>query len=259
MPDMNDIAPDVGARASDQAAPPEVAVIIPARDEGENLPTLIREVEAALGPTAHEIIVVDDGSCDDTATIIGQIRPNHPGLRLLRHNRSSGQSAALRTGVLHARAAIIVTIDGDGQNDPAYIPAMLERLANGGPGLGIVAGQREKRKDGTLKTLASRFANRLRGAILKDGTRDTGCGLKVLPRTLFLRLPFFDGYHRYLPALVLREGRTVAHLTVIDRPRRFGRSKYGIVDRGLRGALDLIGVWWLCRRMRRVEIEYPHD
>jgi len=153
-------------------------------------------------------------------------------------------------------------MDGDGQNDPAYLPKMVERLAKGGPKLGIVAGQRQKRTDSGLKRLASRFANRLRGAILKDGTADSGCGLKAVHRDIFLRLPYFDGWHRYLPALVIREGYDVAHLDVVDRKRRHGASKYGILDRGLVGILDLFGVWWLRRRIKRIpevtEIEF-HD
>lgn len=234
---------------------PEVAVVIPAHDEAGNLPDLLGEIAQALATIPHEVIVVDDGSTDDTPAVLDRLKGLYPALRIVRHARAAGQSAAVRSGVLAARAPVIVTIDGDGQNDPSYIPAMFERLSAGGARLGIVAGQREKRKDGWAKTRASRFANGLRGAILKDGTRDTGCGLKALRREVFLLLPFFDGWHRFLPALVLREGLEVAHLTVVDRPRRFGRSKYGILDRGLRGVLDLFGVWWLCRRARPVMIE----
>lgn len=236
-------------------AVPDVSVVIPAHDEAGNLPGLIGEIIAALGHRPHEIIVVDDGSRDETPAVLKTLAASTVALRVVRHARAAGQSAAVRSGVLRARAPVIVTLDGDGQNDPAYIPAMLDRLAAGGPRLGIVAGQREKRKDGTMKTVASRLANGLRGAILKDGTRDSGCGLKAVRREVFLRLPFFDGWHRFLPALVLREGYGVDHLTVVDRPRGFGRSKYGILDRGARGVLDLFGVWWLRRRMRRVEVE----
>jgi len=238
---------------------PDVAVIVPAHDEAKNLPDLLAEIAQALGGLAHEVIVVDDGSHDETRAVLNRLKGLYPALRVVHHAHAAGQSAALRSGLLAARAGVIVTIDGDGQNDPASIPAMIERLRAGGAELGLVAGQREKRKDGWAKSRASRFANALRGAVLKDGTRDTGCGLKALRREVFLRLPFFDGWHRYLPALVIREGLTVAHLSVVDRPRLHGRSKYGILDRGLRGVLDLAGVWWLCHRARPVSIQHDAD
>ena len=143
-------------------------------------------------------------------------------------------------------------MDGDGQNDPAHLPRLAEALAAAGPKVGIAAGQRLKRRDSPTKRIASRFANGLREAILRDGTRDSACGLKAIRTELFRTLPYFDGWHRYLPALVLREGFGVVHVDVADRPRRHGKSNYGIVDRGLRGALDLIGVWWLRRRRKVV-------
>jgi hypothetical protein len=158
----------------------------------------------------------------------------------------------VRSGVWHAAKDIVATMDGDGQNDPAHLPRLVDALLAAGPGCGIAAGQRLKRTDTRLKQLSSRFANGLRERILRDGTRDSGCGLKALPTSLFRQLPYFDGWHRYLPALVLREGYNVVHVDVVDRQRRFGRSNYGILDRGLRGALDLFGVWWLRRRRRRL-------
>lgn len=234
-------------------AMPTVSVIIPCRNEAANLAFLLDEIETAMSGREHEVIVVDDGSEDGTAEAIAQrIRKGAAHLRLIRHERSAGQSAALRSGMLAARNDIVVTLDGDGQNDPAYLPMLADRLAKAGPSIGIVAGQRLRRTDTRLKQMSSRFANGLREAILRDGTRDSGCGLKALPAPLFRRLPYFDGWHRYLPALVLREGYGVAHLDVVDRPRRHGRSNYGILDRGLRGALDLFGVWWLRRRMKTV-------
>jgi dolichol-phosphate mannosyltransferase len=235
-------------------AEPALSVVVPAHDEAEALPGLIGEIADALAGTPFEIVVVDDGSRDRTAEVLASIARRQPALRVVRHARAAGQSAAVRSGLLAARAPVVVTIDGDGQNDPAYIPALVARLEAGGPRVGLAAGQRTARKDGTAKSLASRFANGLRGRILRDGTRDSGCGLKALRRAVFLRLPFFDGWHRFLPALVIREGYAVVHLDVVDRPRRFGRSKYGILDRGLRGALDLFGVWWLIRRTRPVEV-----
>jgi dolichol-phosphate mannosyltransferase len=239
---------------------PAVSLIVPCRDEAGNLPTLIEEVGTALAGRDFEVIVVDDGSTDETAKVLSDLAASYPWLRHLHHAASCGQSAAVRTGLLAARGEIVATMDGDGQNDPDYLPKMVERLQSGEAKLGIVAGQRRARTDSGLKRLASRAANRLRGAILKDGTRDSGCGLKALRREVFIRLPYFDGWHRYLPALVIREGYEVAHLDVVDRKRRHGASKYGIIDRGLVGILDLFGVWWLRRRAKRIpevtEIEF---
>lgn len=227
------------------------SVVIPSRNEAANLPVLIGEIEAAMAGRDYEIVVVDDGSTDATAaTLAPRLDPQR--LRLIRHDRSAGQSAALRSGVFAAQGEVIITLDGDGQNDPAYLPKLADALLAGGPRMGIAAGQRLKRTDTKLKQLASRFANRLREAMLKDGTRDSGCGLKALPNTLFRQLPYFDGWHRYLPALVIREGYAVVHIDVVDRPRRHGKSNYGIFDRGLRGVLDLVGVWWLRRRRKVV-------
>lgn len=230
-----------------------ISVVIPCRNEADNLAFLLDEVEAALAGRDHEIIVVDDGSTDRTAEVLAARMAAGSGvLRHVRHDRSAGQSAAVRSGVWHAEKAIVVTMDGDGQNDPAYLPKLADALLAAGPACGIAAGQRLKRTDTKLKQLSSRFANGLRERILRDGTRDSGCGLKAVPTALFRQLPFFDGWHRYLPALVLREGYGVVHIDVTDRQRRFGKSNYGILDRGLRGALDLFGVWWLRRRRKVV-------
>lgn len=232
--------------------PPAISVLIPGKNEAENLPELIEEIRVALGGRSFEIVVVDDGSGDGTESVIRGLMRGRPWLRLIRHAQSCGQSAAVRTGLLAARGAIVVTIDGDGQNDPAFMPALIDKLDAGGPRMAIAAGQRLKRTDSGAKRIASRLANALRGAILKDGTRDSGCGLKAVRREAFLLFPYFDGWHRYLPALAIREGYTVTHLDVVDRNRRHGASKYGIIDRGLQGALDLIGVWWLRRRRKRI-------
>ena len=163
-----------------------------------------------------------------------------------------GQSAALRTGVCYARAPVIVTLDGDGQNDPTFIPALLRVLSEGAPRIGLVAGQRVGRRASMFKQLQSRVANAVRNAILRDGTRDTGCGLKAFRRELFLTLPYFDGLHRFLPALVRREGYEIGYVDVIDRARRSGESNYGLWDRLWVGILDLMGVWWLIRRRRHI-------
>jgi dolichol-phosphate mannosyltransferase len=175
----------------------------------------------------------------------------------VRHARPCGQSAALRTGVLAARAPLVCTLDGDGQNPPSEIPRLLAPLFAGQPGLGLVAGQRAFREDSASRRIASRLANRLRATLLGDGVLDTGCGLKAFPRELFLALPFFDHMHRYLPALVRREGYKVACIDVTHRRRASGASKYDNAGRALAGALDLVGVWWLMRRRRLPEISQP--
>ena len=232
---------------------PKISVVIPCRNEEANLAFLLDEIERALAGRPFEIIVVDDGSTDGTRRMVAErIRAAGSPVRLIAHDRSAGQSAAVRSGVFAAHGGIVATMDGDGQNDPAYIPKLVDALLAAGAATGIVAGQRLKRTDTRLKQLSSRFANALREKMLHDGTRDSGCGLKALPTALFRQLPYFDGWHRYLPALVLREGFGVVHIDVVDRQRRHGKSNYGIVDRGLRGVLDLIGVWWLRRRRKVV-------
>jgi len=177
---------------------------------------------------------------------------SRPWLRQIKHQSSCGQSAAVHTGVRHARAPIVVTLDGDGQNDPAFIRPLIEALSKGAPRIALVAGQRVGRRASAFKQLQSRIANGVRKAVLRDGTRDTGCGLKAFRRDLFLALPYFDGLHRFLPALVRREGYDIGYVDVIDRPRRAGRSNYGMWDRLWVGILDLLGVWWLMRRRRQV-------
>ena len=236
-----------------EANQPAISVVIPCRNEAENLAFLIGEVDAAMAARDYEMLVVDDGSTDGTAAVIAaRIAKGDGRVRHIRHDRSAGQSAAVRSGVFAARGKIVTTMDGDGQNDPAFLPKLVDALEAGGPKVGIAAGQRLKRTDTQLKRLASRFVNGLRESILHDGTRDSGCGLKAIRTELFRTLPYFDGWHRYLPALVMREGFGVVHIDVTDRSRRHGKSNYGILDRGLRGALDLIGVWWLRRRRKVV-------
>jgi glycosyltransferase involved in cell wall biosynthesis len=171
---------------------------------------------------------------------------------MVQHRQSCGQSAAVRTGVAHAHAPIVVTLDGDGQNNPVFIPDMLRRLADGSPQMGLVAGQRVGRQDTGFKKFQSRVANGVRSFVLRDDTRDTGCGLKAFHRDLFLALPYFDGLHRFLPALIRREGYTIGYVDVVDRPRRAGKSNYGLWDRLWVGILDLAGVWWLVRRRKCV-------
>ncbi|MEP7457080.1 glycosyltransferase family 2 protein [Phyllobacterium sp. SB3] len=227
-----------------------ITIVIPSRNESENLTVLLDEVDSAMNGRDYEVIVVDDGSTDSTAAILHERIKAGRCLRHIRHDKSAGQSAAVRTGVLAAKGEIVVTMDGDGQNDPVYIPRLVDALISAGPGVGIAAGQRSKRTDSRLKQLASKFANGLREAILKDKTHDSGCGLKAVYTKLFRELPFFDGWHRFLPALVMREGLGIIHIEVVDRPRLNGQSNYGVLDRGARGIVDLCGVWWLKRRRR---------
>ena len=231
---------------------PAVSVIVPMRNEAENVAPLIAEIAAALTGRRFEVICVNDGSTDGTQAELKRLRERHPWLRQLRHARSCGQSAALRTGIVAARAPVIVTLDGDGQNDPVFLPKLIDALEQGGPRVGLIAGQRVGRKASGFKKFQSRIANAVRSAILRDGTRDSGCGLKAFPRDLALALPYFDGLHRFLPALVRREGCDVGYVDVIDRPRRHGTSNYGMWDRLWIGILDLGGVWWLIRRRKRV-------
>jgi glycosyltransferase involved in cell wall biosynthesis len=232
---------------------PSVSIVVPVRNEADNVAPLVSEIADALGTSvAFEVIYVDDGSTDRSEAELRQLMVSRPWLRLVRHETSCGQSAAVRSGVLHARAPVVVTLDGDGQNDPVFIPRLLERLAAGAPRVGLVAGQRLGRQASGFKKLQSRLANVVRSAVLRDGTRDTGCGLKAFRRDVFLALPYFDALHRFLPALVRREGYDVDHLDVVDRPRRAGQSNYGMWDRLWVGILDLLGVWWLIRRRRHV-------
>jgi dolichol-phosphate mannosyltransferase len=231
---------------------PAVAVVVPVRNEAGNIAALVAEIAKALdGQWRFEVVYVDDGSSDGSEAELKRLMAQYSWLRRVRHNRSCGQSAAVRSGVTAARAPLIVTLDGDGQNDPAFIPAMLRALEAGSPRIGLIAGQRVGRQASGFKKLQSRVANAVRGAVLRDGTRDTGCGLKAFPRAVFLALPYFDGLHRFLPALVKREGYEIGYVDVVDRPRGAGVSNYGMWDRLWVGILDLAGVWWLIRRKKR--------
>jgi dolichol-phosphate mannosyltransferase len=230
----------------------DLSLVIPVKNEAGNIAPLVGEIVAALdGRLDYEILYVDDGSTDATAAEIARLQATTTRLRLVRHAKSCGQSAAVRSGVKAARAAWIATLDGDGQNDPGDIPALwlIAREAPPNPPL-LIAGHRAYRQDSWTKRGASRIANAVRRRLLHDDTPDTGCGLKLFPRALFLDLPFFDHMHRFLPALVLREGGMVRSLPVNHRPRERGLSKYGILDRLAVGIVDLFGVMWLHRRQK---------
>jgi glycosyltransferase involved in cell wall biosynthesis len=233
------------------SAAPRVSVVVPARNEAPNVAPLVEEIVRALAAGPIEIIYVNDGSQDETEAELRALMRKYAFLRQVRHEVSCGQSAAVRTGVAAARAAMVVTLDGDGQNDPAFLPSLVAALERD-PAIGLVAGQRVGRKATAFKRLQSRIANSARKAVLRDGTRDTGCGLKAFRREVFLALPYFDGLHRFLPALVRREGYRIDYVDVIDRPRLHGVSNYGMWDRLWIGILDLAGVWWLIRRRKRV-------
>ena len=221
------------------------------RNEADNVAPLIAEIAAALdGRWVYEIIYVNDGSTDATAERLVAAMKQRANLRQIRHATSSGQSAAVRSGVRAARGVIVATLDGDGQNNPAFLPDLISAIETGGERVGLAAGQRVGRKDTGFKKLQSRIANSARKAILRDGTRDTGCGLKAFRREVFLAMPYFDGLHRFLPALVRREGYEIAYVDVIDRPRHSGVSNYGFFDRLWIGIMDLAGVWWLIRRKK---------
>jgi glycosyltransferase involved in cell wall biosynthesis len=237
---------------SSRAEEPRVSVVVPVRNEAGNVAPLVEEITRALAAFApSEIIYVNDGSRDGTEPELKSLMKTQPSLRQIRHEVSCGQSAAVRSGVAAARAPIVATLDGDGQNDPKFLPTLVAVLERD-PGIGLVAGQRVGRKDTGFKRLQSQIANGVRKAILRDGTRDTGCGLKAFRREVFLALPYFDGLHRFLPALVRREGYRVAYVDVVDRPRVHGVSNYGLWDRLWVGILDLAGVWWLIWRRKRV-------
>jgi len=241
-----------GTDRRDGAQAPAVSVVVPVRNEQGNIGPLVDEITRALdGRWPFEIVYVNDGSSDGTGGELVQLMASRPYLRQVKHAQSCGQSAAVRTGSQAALAPIVVTLDGDGQNDPAFIPALVQKLLDN-PRIGLVAGQRVGRKDTGFKKFQSRIANNVRSAILRDGTRDTGCGLKAVRREVILGLPYFDGLHRFLPALVKREGYDVGYVDVVDRPRRMGTSNYGLWDRLWVGILDLAGVWWLIRRRKRV-------
>lgn len=230
----------------------DLSVVIPVHNEEESIGNLINEIVAALSEKyQYEIVVVDDGSTDQTLDTLLEIKQELTVLRVIKHLKNSGQSTAVRTGVQQAKSAWIATLDGDGQNDPADIPNLYNELVNQDldPWL-VVAGYRKKRKDTWLKRMSSKYANGIRDKLLRDGTPDTGCGLKVFSRDSFLALPYFDHMHRYIPALFQRQGGRVVSIKVNHRHRMLGTSKYGFHNRLWVGIVDILGVRWLQNRAR---------
>ncbi|MDB2589412.1 glycosyltransferase family 2 protein [Candidatus Thioglobus sp.] len=236
----------------------DLSVVIPVCNEEESIGTLINEITHALdGQYQHEIIVIDDGSTDNTLEVLLKIKQDLSTLRIIKHLKNSGQSTAVRTGVQHAKSNWIATLDGDGQNDPADIPNLYSELVdnqNSDPWL-VVAGYRKKRKDTWLKRISSKYANGIRDKLLRDGTPDTGCGLKIFARDSFLALPYFDHMHRYIPALFQRQGGRVVSVEVNHRYRMQGTSKYGFHNRLWVGIVDILGVRWLQNRARLTDTQ----
>lgn len=233
---------------------PEFSIVIPMKDEEGNVGPLLDRIDAACAGRRFEVVIVNDGSGDRTADVVRELRRKHDWLRLLNHEKSAGQSAAVWSGVRAAHAEIVATMDGDGQNPPEEVPKLIDRImAEDKPYL--VAGQRVGRVDTAAKKLASKFANRLRGAMLKDDTRDSGCGLKAFRRSAYLDLPYFNHMHRFLPALFNGTGLSVVHVDVTAEPRGAGQSKYTNLGRALVGIWDLFGVAWLIKRQSRPVVE----
>ncbi|BAE53009.1 glycosyltransferase family 2 protein [Paramagnetospirillum magneticum] len=238
---------------------PELSVVVPVKNEAENILPLLDEIHMALqGKVEFEVVYVDDGSDDATPAVLEQARAIHPRLKVVRHRTGCGQSQAVATGVKHAGGKLIATLDGDGQNDPADLPAMLEhwrsRPETVRAGL-MITGWRANRRDDGIRRLSSKLANAIRSKLLRDQTPDSGSGIKLLPRELFLDLPRFDHMHRFMAALVIRAGGSVEVVKVNHRPRERGTSKYGVWNRLWVGIVDLFGVMWLMRRARNPVVE----
>lgn len=227
---------------------PRLSIVLPAHNEAGNLPDLLARLRRVAQDLNAEVIVVDDGSDDATAACLDRAARGWPRLRVLGHDRPRGQSAALRTGIRAANAPVVATLDGDGQNPPECIPALLSAFEAASPRTGMVQGERARRRDSLSKRLASRAANRIRGALLRDGCRDSGCALRVFWRQAYLDLPWFIHLHRFMPALLRRDGWDVLAVPVSHAPRAEGRSHYNNWQRGLAGIPDLLGVAWLIWR-----------
>ena len=231
---------------------PEFSVVSPVRNEAENVESLVREIAQALAGRAFEIIFVDDSSQDDTRARLFALKDKIPNLRVIGHRKNAGQSRAVRTGVLAARAPVVLTLDGDGQNDPGDLPGLLAQLNRAdAPGdLALVQGRRDKRIDSGWKKFGSRFANNIRRSMLKDSNTDSGCGMRAFKRDAYLQIPYFDHMHRYLPALMQSEGFMVEERAVGHRARQHGQSNYTNFGRLADALSDMRGVMWLRKRRR---------
>jgi len=228
--------------------PQEISVVVPVKNEQDNVASLIAEIDAALSKVKHEIIYVNDGSTDATLSTLKQLQKKYKQLRVISHQQSCGQSTAVRTGVKFARYDWVATLDGDGQNNPADIPKLIDAVSEG---VELVGGNRRlSRRDTFIKRISSVIANTVRSAMLRDDTPDTGCGLKLFQREAFLDLPYFDHMHRFLPALIKRRGGKIVSVHVQHRNREHGKSNYGTIDRLIVGIEDLFGVAWLQRRAK---------
>ena len=233
----------------------DLSIVIPVFNEEESISALIDEIcERLEGKLEYEIIVVNDGSTDATAEVLRSCRQQHDPVRVLRHRHRCGQSAAIASGVYAADAVLVATLDGDGQNDPADILRLYRAMQEAPGNVLLVIGNRVQRRDNWLKRISARLANTVRATVLQDNTPDTGCGLKVFLRETFVSLPQFDHMHRFLPALVQRQGGAVLSIEVNHRSRQQGVSKYGVHNRLWVGIIDMFGVKWLQRRTRQPDV-----
>lgn len=237
---------------------PDISVVVPVCDEEDNVAPLIAEIADAFPDTdAAEILYIDDGSRDETAVVLKKCKHMHPNLRVLTHSARSGQSRAIRSGVLASRGRLICVLDGDGQNDPGDLPRLVkifDEAEAAGERIGMVMGEREKRQDTGFRRFISKVANACNRGLLSHSARDVGCGLKVVSQEVFLRLPYFDHMHRFMPALIGREGFTVRYERVNHRARPRGQSKYGTLERAMAGIVDLFAVFWLVKRSKRPDV-----
>ena len=233
----------------------KLSVVVPVYNESENVSKLVDEIAVALAQTDYEMIFVNDASSDDTLSVLTHLKKDFPMLRAISHRKNAGQSRAVRSGIIAAKGQYIATLDGDGQNDPADITALFEQItrSDAPDSLALVGGRRAKRQDSWAKKMGSRIGNGVRKKLLNDQADDTGCGLKVFTREAFLQLPYFDHIHRYIPALMLREGYKIEFCDVNHRHREFGVSKYTNFGRLMVSIADLRGVRWLNKRARNPE------
>lgn len=231
---------------------PDVSLVIPVYNERENLAPLMEEIAAALAGRRYEIVAVDDGSSDGSLEELKALKHTHPELHIVAFAANAGQSAALAAGFRAARSGIIVTLDADGQNDPADVPRLLEELARSGAA--AVVGFRASRRDTAWKRLQSRIANGVRNWLNRETIRDTGCSLKAFRADAARALPTFTGMHRFLPTLIKMQGGSVTEVSVRHRPRRFGRTKYGMWNRAFRSLCDAIAVRWMQHRVLHYDV-----